>query len=200
MSAALADWGVAERPCPGERVNGDAAFVAPYQGGLLAGVIDGLGHGQEAAVASRAAIAAIEPLAGRPLADIVGACHEELRRTRGAALSLATIESAAGALTWIGVGNVEAVLFRGAPGARRETLTPRAGVVGYQLPPLREQRQPIAPGDTLIMASDGVSSRFCERAPRLADAQGMAHQVLDAHRIGRDDALVLVIRYLGGAR
>ena len=190
------EWGVASRIYPGERVCGDACVVAPFAGGVLAAVIDGLGHGEEAALAARVAAAAIEPRAGQALRGIVEACHEAMRRTRGAALTLAQV--AGDSLTWIGVGNVEAVLFPAAPGAARQTIVPRGGVVGYQLPPLREARWPVGPGDVLVLASDGVSSRYCERPPRAAGPEAMALEVLDSYWGGADDALVLALRCLEG--
>jgi hypothetical protein len=195
----LIDWGVASRPYPGQRVCGDAALIAPFEGGVLVGVIDGLGHGEEAALASREAVASLERMAGGPLREAVGACHEALRRTRGAALSLAQLRPAMGVMSWIGVGNVEAVLFRARSGAGRETIVPRAGVVGYQMPPLREATLSTAPGDLLILASDGITSRFYERPPRAATPEAMAREVLNAHGRPDDDALVLVVHVLEGA-
>jgi serine phosphatase RsbU (regulator of sigma subunit) len=35
----------------------------------------------------------------------------------------------------------------------------RSGVVGYQLPTLRASTLPIAPGDLLIFATDGIGAR-----------------------------------------
>ncbi|HZZ88679.1 MAG TPA: SpoIIE family protein phosphatase [Caulobacteraceae bacterium] len=187
-------WGVASHAYPGEQVCGDAHVVAPFDGGVLTGVIDGLGHGAEAARASQAAVASLTQTAGRPLTDAVAACHADLRRTRGAALALAMFHPAEGRMSWIGVGNVEAVLFTV---SGRQTIVPRAGVVGYQVPSLRETSLPLAVGDVLIVASDGVSSRFCERRPLADDPEAAARALLDAYGIARDDGMVLVARYLG---
>ncbi len=190
--AELCEWGVATRNHPGERVCGDAYVISPFDGGLLVAVIDGLGHGEEAALAARVAVAAIESRAGQRLSAIVEGCHAAMRRTRGAALALVSITG--DTLTWIGVGNVEAVLFRAAFGVRREALVPRAGVVGYQLPPLREAQLAVGAGDLLVLASDGISSRYAEQSPRAVQAQEAAHEVLDRHWGGVDDALVLALR------
>jgi serine/threonine protein phosphatase PrpC len=197
--ADIAEWGVASHAYPGQRVCGDAWLMAPFEDGVLAAVVDGLGHGKDAAEASQAAVVSLAANAGRALSAAVARCHADLRRTRGAALSLAAIDAAHDTLTWVGVGNVEAVLFSSRPGAPRQTIIPRAGVVGYQLPPLREASMPIMRGDVLILASDGVSSRFHERPPRDVAADAIARALLDAHGRADDDALVLVVRYLGAA-
>jgi phosphoserine phosphatase RsbX len=74
----------------------------------------------------------------------------------------------------------------------------RAGVVGVHLPALTGSIVPIARGDTLIFATDGIRSEFLdeirthrETPPTLAD------RILRRYGRGTDDALVLVVRYLG---
>ncbi len=189
------EWGVAAQSYPGERACGDRHFIADFDGGVMAGVVDGLGHGHEAEHAARLACDALQRRAGRRLTEAVSAAHEELRGSRGVALSVAAIDPAGGAVTWLGVGNVEAVLYR-SRGGPREVLVPRAGVVGYQLPSLRQATVPMMVGDTLVMATDGVAARFAQAEPRGASAQSMAHAVLDAYGRRDDDALVLVGRLL----
>jgi hypothetical protein len=102
-------------------------------------------------------------------------------------------------LTWTAVGNVEAMLCREPVDAAptRETVVPRGGVVGYQLPALREVSLPIIRGDVLILATDGISHDFILEAPSQTPAQRFADHVLDRYGKDSDDALVLVVRYLG---
>jgi hypothetical protein len=172
--------------------------VAEFADGVLVGVIDGLGHGTEAAVAAREAARVLASRAGDPLEPLVERCHEALRRTRGAVMSLASLD-ARGSMTWVGVGNVDAILLRGAPGAepRREALAARGGIVGYRLPALRPSTLPVSPGDLLFLATDGVRSRFAEDLRLQAGPQELADELLARHARGTDDALVLVARWLG---
>ena len=127
-------------------------------------------------------------------------CHEDLRHTRGAVLSLASFSNDRGVMTWIGVGNVEGILFRAVPTAKpsAESLLLRSGVVGYQLSPLRDATLPIAVGDTLVLATDGISSGFRERSPLGLHPQEYADEVMSRWGKDSDDALVLAVRYLGG--
>ena len=138
-NSAVIEWGICGRPCAGERESGDIHVVEPFAGGALVGVIDGLGHGEHAAAAARAAAATLARNPGGPVLDLVEACHAALRGTRGVVLSLASIDASRDEMTWVGVGNVEAVHYRA---ATRGSLSPdrivsRSGVVGYQIPPLR---------------------------------------------------------------
>ncbi|MGA0599253.1 SpoIIE family protein phosphatase [Caulobacter sp. KR2-114] len=195
------EWGVAARPFRGEIESGDQHVVAPFDGGVLAGAIDGLGHGPEAA---RVACRAAEVLSGdpaRPVGDLIERCHAALRGSRGAVMTLAAIDTRTERVTWAAVGNVEATLCRASPDARppRETIVPRSGVVGYQLPAPRAVSLPIAAGDVLIMATDGIGHDFVLDSPFGRPARSHAEAVLDRYGKETDDALVLVVRYLGRA-
>lgn len=183
-----------------EQDSGDAHVVADFPGGVLVGVIDGLGHGWEAAQAAREAVSVLEQHAGEPLVELVQLCHEALRKTRGAVMSLASFDAGGSAMTWTGVGNVEALLLRADRTASpaREAVHQRGGVVGYQLPQLRASSLPVSPGDTLVLASDGIRSSFATDLRLYESPQHMADSILARHARGSDDALVVVARYLGG--
>jgi len=193
---ALVEWGVASRPIPGETECGDLHVVAPFEGGLLAAVIDGLGHGSEAAKVARCAAGVLSETPGQPVRELVEKCHKILHGSRGAVMTIASFDAATDRLTWTAIGNVEAALYRAATDAR-EVIVPRAGVVGYQLPRLRETTLSLARDDTLVLATDGVShDLFLDSSSRLP-APDCAGSLLDRYAKYSDDALILVVRYLG---
>jgi serine phosphatase RsbU (regulator of sigma subunit) len=195
--SSILEWGSAGAAL--ERESGDLHVVAEFPGGALAAVIDGLGHGSEAAVAAREAARVLEAHPGDPLAELIQRCHEALHGTRGAVMSLASFDSPSSSMTWAGVGNVDALLLRADRSAQpaREAITLRGGVVGYQLPGVRVSTLSVSPGDTLIMVSDGIRSSFVLGIPAHWRPQDMADSILERHGRGTDDALVLVARYLG---
>src|SRR5689334_21723728 len=86
------EWGLATRPSLGEAESGDLHVVAAFSGGVLVAVLDGLGHGPEAALASRVAAATLHDNLGEPVTVLMERCHAALHGTRGAVLSLAVIE------------------------------------------------------------------------------------------------------------
>ncbi|HYT05350.1 MAG TPA: SpoIIE family protein phosphatase [Gemmatimonadales bacterium] len=197
----LIDWGFATLMLAGEKESGDLHVVKAVNSGALVAVVDGLGHGAEAAVAARAAVKVLEQYANEPPLSLLRRCHQALVRTRGVVMSLALFDRAAGSMTWLGVGNVEGVLLY-ADAARRvrhDTLVTRGGIVGSDLPPVRAKVVSVAPRDTLIFATDGVRSPFTDGLPPDAPPQQLADQILAHHGKGTDDALVLVARYMGGA-
>jgi negative regulator of sigma-B (phosphoserine phosphatase) len=197
-SAAI-EWGVEARPFGGTGACGDVDIVVITERGAVVAVADGLGHRPEAVIAARTAADVIQQRADAAITELMTDCHQVLRKTRGAALSIAKFACHDGTMTWLGVGNVSAILARTDPSARpiRHALLLRGGVVGYRLPPLRPEVLPVFPGDTLIMASDGIASAFEHEPTHGRDPKAIARDILARHGKESDDALVLVARYLG---
>ena len=193
------DWGVVSRPLPGEDVCGDLHLVKAVTGGVLLAVVDGLGHGNEAIAAAQAALAILERYEEEPPNALFKRCHEALTQMRGVVMTVARLHSRESRLTWLGVGNVEAVLLRaGSPATTpAERVLLRSGIVGFHLPALRSNAVTIAPDDLLIFATDGITAGFTEAVFHRQAPQHIAERVLERHFKGSDDGLVLVARYLG---
>lgn len=200
---ALIEWGVAAQALPGEAQSGDLHFVKQVGAGTLVAVVDGLGHGAEAATAAQVAVAALERHSTESPVPLIERCHRALQGTRGAVMSVAVLGRPDGSMTWLGVGNVEGLLLHGDGAARsrsgRDSLVTRGGIVGSELPRLHPTILPIAPGDLLIFATDGIREGFADGLSPEAAPQHLADEILARHGKGTDDALVLVARYLGGA-
>jgi serine/threonine protein phosphatase PrpC len=196
---ALVEWGVAASPMVGQTVCGDLHLVKPFEHGALLAVVDGVGHGDEAVSAAQIAIGLLEKNAGDSTIALVKSCHLALASTRGAVMTLASLNEIENTLTWLGVGNVDGRLLRaGAAGSHSsEGVLLRSGVVGYQLPELHFGVVKIRPGDLLIFATDGVRAAFDEGINLAESPQKTANRILARHFKGTDDALVLVVRYLG---
>jgi hypothetical protein len=193
------DVGVAAAPLPGETESGDVFVVRPIPNGCVVAVIDGLGHGHQAAAAARRAAAVLVEHASHSVIALARHCHQALRGTRGVVMSLATFNLAEDTMSWLGIGNVEGVLLRADRRAvpRQESILVRGGVVGLQLPLLNASVTSIAPGDLVAFATDGVRKNFVERLNGTFSPQRMAEQILAECSKGTDDALVLVGRYKG---
>jgi negative regulator of sigma-B (phosphoserine phosphatase) len=105
------EWATAGRPLPGEHVSGDQPIaVGIGDDAALFGVIDGLGHGPDAATAAIRAVDVLKNARNERLEVLVQLCHRVLGGSRGAAITLARVDFGAGTLTWTGVGNVTAHL------------------------------------------------------------------------------------------
>lgn len=195
----LVEYATATVTLPGEAESGDRHAVVPTPAGTLIAVIDGLGHGAEAAEASRVAVATLENYPEESVIALVRRCHEQMEATRGAVMSLASFNRQDHTVTWLSVGNVEGVLLRTNEQASpaREHIVMRGGVVGFRLPPLQAVAMPVSTGDILIFATDGIRSGFDNGLNVNAPLQHLADTISNQYTKGTDDALVLVARYLG---
>lgn len=187
-------------PLAGEDESGDAWALAASRKSTTLMLVDGLGHGVEAAEAAKAAL---DCLAARPLLrpyDQLEACHLALRPTRGAALAVAQVTHMARdqhELYFAGVGNISACII---DGATRRQMVSHNGIVGHNMRKVQEFTHPCAPGSLIVMHSDGVNTQWdLEQYPGLAACNPaiIAALLLRDFSRGRDDACVLVYRYHG---
>ncbi len=192
-------WATAGAPLAGQPPSGDRGVVVPFPGGALVAVIDGLGHGKEACLAAEAAERVLIATPYEPIDRLVQRCHEELRQTRGAVISLASFDAKQSSITWLGVGNVEALLVRARSPESAEAVAMRGGTVGYLLPPLNPRTLAVQPGDTLVLASDGIRHGFRQEVILARTPQEIADSVMANWARGTDDACVLVARYIAGS-
>lgn len=191
-------WSVAERPLPGENESGDGHLVVEITTGWLLAVVDGLGHGPEAAEVRRSSLAALRCHAEEPLAELFRHCNEALRSTRGCVGSLVGIDRGKGLLTWLGVGNVEGVLLHekgNGSGFSSDYITTRGGIVGYRLPELLPASVQLADNDLLVLATDGIKGDFIEWLDPALSPCKLAEIILLHCAKPIDDALVLVARW-----
>src|SRR5262245_47235237 len=185
-------WGVAARTLEGQPRSGDRFVARPFENGFLAGVVDGLGHGSAAAVAAGRGVEILSQHPEESVITLINRCHEGLRWTRGAAMSLAAFNRTDSSMTWLGVGNVEGGLLRASPlhPPRLESLILRSGVVGVRLPQLHGSYVQVKRGDVLVLVTDGIRTGFDTSLVLRDSPREMAGRVLAEHTKGTDDALV----------
>lgn len=201
-TGATLEFGVAATALAGQAESGDLHLVRPVNDTVLVAVLDGLGHGQEAAAAARIAVDTLDQFTGESIPDLVLRCHEALLGTRGVVMSVAVFDASQDTMTWVGLGNVAGVLVSGDRRNDRPpftSLVTRGGIVGSrtELPPIRPWLIPIQPQDVLVFATDGIRFAFGDDVAVRDHPQSTATRLLTRHRTGADDALVLVARYLG---
>lgn len=180
-------------PFPGEPVNGDGWTQKAVERGRQVLVVDGLGHGQLAHDAALAACNAFERANGS-VQDTLVTIHDALRGTRGAAVAVAELDVDSGVLRFAGVGNISATIVD--TSARRSAVS-LYGIVGHQMREVREYTYPWTAESTLIMHSDGLTTRWdLDAFPALLgrDAVLIAGVLWKDYRRQNDDSTVLVVR------
>jgi anti-sigma regulatory factor (Ser/Thr protein kinase) len=139
----------------GEEVSGDAWKVSADGRRVL--VVDGIGHGPEAARAAVEASRVFDENPGRSISDVVFLQNDALRKTRGAALAIAEIQTGGRHLKYVGVGNIAGSICR--PGGRR-LLATHNGTVGHGQVKVREYEYEWESNAVLVMHSDGCGTRW----------------------------------------
>jgi hypothetical protein len=136
LRESVLDCGVAARPLRGERASGDQHLIQPFREGMLIAVVDGLGHGLEAAEAAKTVVTTLKPHAGESVLSLVNRCQAKLTGTRGVAVSIASFNVTDSTVTWLGIGNVEGVLVRSQNQTApvREFLLRARGFIGVKYP------------------------------------------------------------------
>lgn len=202
MTPSLIEIGAAKRTLPGEAECGDRYVVKHDATRALLGVIDGVGHGPEAARAAKQAAAVLEASSDESVGVLLRRCHEVLQGTRGAAITLIAFDDANQSIEWVGAGNVTAVLLRSTPFGtlRCRELFVRSGVAGARLPSVVSSAAQMLRGDFVVVATDGMNRHFIDGIRRSEPPQRMAERLLTQYQTQRDDALIVVARVAGSER
>lgn len=183
-------------PIRNEMVSGDSWSCLPFGSTMAVAIVDGLGHGPKAAEAAQAAIGAFHRSVRQVgPAQAIHVAHQALLSTRGAVMAVACMDEQAQTLRFAGLGNISAVVH--GPGGAVVRLGSTDGTVGYGVRKARESSVAWTPQSTLILNTDGLSSRWT-----LAKHAGLlgCHPALIAAVLHRDfarntdDATVVVIR------
>lgn len=186
-------WGAACRPKQGQRISGDVYVLEQYgESQVLAAVIDGLGGGVEA---NRAAVLAADTLRRAPhypLPELIRSAHTALHGTRGAVIGVLRLDTRTHQAWYIGVGNIGIYAFS----AHQIKPISKNGILGARLPALLELSYSYNPGDTFVLYSDGISTRWSlDSKPDLhTQPQALADTLLASFGKTIDDATVLVVR------
>ncbi len=191
------DVGSLQLAYPGEDVCGDQ--WATYQDGsrTVFAVVDGLGHGPEAANASKKALALFEGCFHLSPSDTLKTMHAQMKNSRGAAAAVAAIDRESNIVTYCGVGNIVGII---ANDTASQSMISRDGTVGYIAPSFHDHKYVWSPSSVLIMHSDGLSSRY--RPDSLGrsvchDPGVIAALFLRDCKRARDDITVLVAKEQG---
>jgi anti-sigma regulatory factor (Ser/Thr protein kinase) len=176
----------------GETASGDAWGSIEDRGVVTVLVADGLGHGEDAARASAAAVRELRP--GVDPTGLLQRVHGALKPTRGAAGAVARFDRRTGALEYAGVGNISATIVNGSD---TRSLVSLPGILGHGTARIRAFTYELGPAGLLVMHSDGCRSQWDLRAYPGAirrDPLVVASLIVrDAER-GNDDLTVVVGR------
>ncbi|GEM_PF-3556753 len=185
------------QPLSAKGFSGDQICYKEENGTVLLALIDGSGHG---APAHQAAAEACKVLnAYRPGSDPTLAArqmHQQLKGSRGIAISVFELFLKENRYIFWGVGNVEAYILVKGDTKRMLTIP---GTIGLALPHLKIQQGTLSKGSTVLLHSDGITNLWNETAYRPQSAlirhiPGIMAAYLHTHfRRGNDDSSIAVL-------
>ena len=175
--------------------SGDAWAVADGLQ-LAALVVDGLGHGDQAAAAAQAVVTVFDQRPVTDPEDFLRRAHEAMRGTRGGVAGVCVIDPQKDQLTYAGIGDIAGQVVHG---GERQHLLSHPGTLGTHLlaPRIHVQHGRWPRGATLVMTSDGIRSGWDLSAyPGLLghDPAVIAAALHRDFTRSTDDAAVLVVR------
>jgi hypothetical protein len=182
----------ASRPHPAEVENGDAWVVHQHGDVYRLSVIDGLGHGPDAAAATEKALCRLETVGDVAPGEAIRACHDALAGMRGVVMSVVSIDGRAGRLRFAGVGNVEARLLQD---GKEHRLVSYRGIVGVILPKIHTFEYSLSDQWLLLVHTDGINARFdlVAEAAETTISSEWAQRFLDCWARVTDDATVVAV-------
>ena len=151
------DVGVVSIPIKGEDICGDGWGAKKTAQSMLLMVVDGLGHGILAAEAAQEAQRIFRESRSDSPSSILQDAHGALKKTRGAAMAVASLNCEKQTMSYAGVGNIGASILT--PEGSRG-MASHNGTVGHHLQRIQEFTFPWSDTSILVMHSDGLQSRW----------------------------------------
>jgi len=188
------DYFLAVKPLAGETGCGDAGIIMEFDSKVFIGIVDVLGHGENA---DEVAVICMDFLKKNCRQDLMGmmkGVHQQIKGSRGAVVGLCLFVLKTGELTFVGVGNIAARKF----GSSNVRLIPKPGIVGYSMRRLREEKMILDDGDVLVLHTDGVKEHFdLEDYPELLvdDVETIVNHIINQFGKAEDDACCIALRY-----
>ena len=182
------------RPMFGETVSGDAAFVVDLDEGLMAVIVDVLGHGEEANELAVRIQAYLQHDASEDVVDVLRRLHNHFRGSRGAAVGVSMINAADGRLRYAGIGNTVIRRF----GQVETRLVARDGVVGGRMRSPIEETMQLEDGDLVVLYTDGAKTHFAASeypGLRTDTASAVADNIVQRFGKSHDDASCVAVKY-----
>ena len=181
-------------PVSGEQACGDAWAMKVDGDSTFFMLVDGLGHGPDAADAANQAVAIFAEQSPCHPAELLQLIHAGLRGTRGAAVVAAEVAPENGVIRYAGVGNITGLIL---DGETSRYLVSHNGTAGIEARTIQEFSYPWTEKGLLVLHSDGVATHWL-----LDDYPGLAqkHPALIAgvlfrdHQRLRDDSAVVVAK------
>jgi len=186
--------GASTRSIPGETLNGDCYLISHLSSTkTIVAVIDGLGHGKEAHLASSIIKEQLLLKSNLALDELIKYTHQAARGTRGAVIGIVLIDIDNSKLYFAGIGNIEGFIL--SPTGKRSLIS-FGGILGHNIRTPHILDFSFNTGDTLCIFSDGITTRWNTNDIDWTEhSQKTADYILNNYSRINDDATVLIVNH-----
>lgn len=179
----------------GEKKCGDNYLLKTSTDTLMLFLGDGLGHGDEAALAVNTAITAVDWQIKDSLPDLIRKNHEAIRKTRGMVATIARYKATEKSWEICGLGNI---LTRIVQPLTTKNYSPYNGLIGMNIPEtLDSQTIQVEGTHLMVMCSDGLTTRWdLQKYPNITryDPSILAAAIYKDNCRKTDDSSVVVVK------
>lgn len=186
--------GAVSRCMPGEVLNGDSFVISHLSHSkTIAAVIDGLGHGKNAHIASSIVKEQILLKSDLQPVELINYLHSATKGTRGAVIGLVIINTEISKLYFTGVGNIEGFIL--SPNGKKSLIS-LSGILGHNIRTPKVFEFPFEKGDLVCLYSDGITTRWnSSDIDWTGHPQSIADYLITNYSRSNDDATVLIISH-----
>ncbi len=187
-------YGICQKAKNNGIYNGDSYLLLEKELEDLVVIADGLGSGELAFNASQKAMEVVRTYQSIPLQEIIFNCHNGLKGTRGAVMSLCRITKSQNRLSYIGIGNITLQIIETDKIVRPPSMW---GMVGHVLTRFKTFDLSYKKGDWAAFYSDSIRPDFDFRPyiTQFGDPQSVAEAVLSDLTPVKDDFTLIMINF-----
>lgn len=187
-------YGICQKAKNNGIYNGDSYLVLEKEFEDLVVIADGLGSGELAFNASQKAMDIVRTYQSTPLQEIIFHCHDGLKGTRGAVMSLCHITKNQHHLSYIGIGNITLQIIKTDKIVRPPSM---CGTIGHVLTQVKTFDICYKKGDWAAFYSDSIRPDFDFRPyiTQFGDPQAVTAAVLNDLTPVKDDFTLIMINF-----
>ncbi len=178
----------------GETACGDNWEIQQKGNALKLCIADGLGHGENAAEAAKAALVSFKETLRSEPSQALRTMHSAIKKTRGAVVTIAHLDMAKNKMVYCGVGNIAGKIC----GVRNRSFLSYNGIIGHSIPnTMNDHHYDWEDNDLMVLHTDGLNSRWdIQKYPSILkhDSIILAAALYKDHNRGTDDVTVVIIR------
>jgi anti-sigma regulatory factor (Ser/Thr protein kinase) len=180
---------------PGEEQCGDAFYCKIGSETIRLFLGDGLGHGEEAALAVNTAIEAFKSSKEESPVEVIRELHKSVRKTRGLVGTVAVYVKSERCWRISGVGNIATRIMNGID---MKTNMSYNGIIGHNIPnTMKDHEIKVEKGQLLVLCSDGIKTKVdLQKYPGILkyDLSVLAAVIFKDYARLTDDMSVVAVR------